>query len=56
MTKEENLSKVTLLYFSPTHTSKQIAQAVAEGVSTTKIDCIDLTCDLETYISSGPGK
>ncbi|MDD4609514.1 MAG: 4Fe-4S binding protein [Bacteroidaceae bacterium] len=46
MTKEDNLSKVSLLYFSPTHTSKQMAEAVAEGVSASRIESIDLTCDL----------
>ena len=61
----ETIDKLTVICFSPTHTSRTIAEAVAAGMTAAHIRTVDLTLDRsdepiilnsgETVVARSPG-
>lgn len=47
---DKNNVSVSVVYFSPTRTSKKIAEAIAKGVTSENFDVIDLTTDTDTSV------
>lgn len=39
-----NIKKVHLIYFSPTHTSRRVGEAIVRGIGLDKLEVSDLTC------------
>lgn len=46
----KDYTSVSVVYYSPTRTSKKIAESIAKGITSEKFDVIDLTTDIDTDI------